>query len=262
MSHLSPADLVLFQTGDLADGGGASAHLATCARCRAELAAIERTLQAFDALEPPAMDAAYGRRIWNLIEPRLDRPEPAAPRATWAPLFSLRNWWAHAALAAATATLVTLVLDTSSMPWLSERASSGAAQSAATPTRRMLPEVAAGASERVLLSAVTEHLERTGMMLTDLTTAEDAAEVFDVAAAADDLASANRLYRQSASFSGDADVVKLLDDLERVLIEVAHASRDAGPADLDGLRGRLDIEDVQRRVRLAGTVLRDRGHAL
>ena len=257
MPHLSHADLVLFQTGDLADGGRASAHLAECARCRAELSAIERTLQAFDAVEPPIMDAAYGRRVWNLIEARLDEPEPEAPRVSWIRPFSLRNWWAHAAMAAVTAAMLALVIDTSSRSALPGPAPSGLA-----PNRPSLPEVAVGASERVLLSAVSEHFERTGMMLTDLTTAQDAAEVFDVSLAAEDLASANRLYRQSASFSGDTDVVKLLDDLERVLIEVAHASRDAETTDLDGLRGRLDIEDVQQRVRLAGTALRDRGHTL
>jgi hypothetical protein len=242
MPHLPPADLVLFQTGDLADDR-AAAHLATCERCRSELAAIERTLRAFDAVEPPVPDAAYGQRIWNLIEHRLDQPAPRTTRMSWG-WMAPRGWWAHAAMAAATAALVTLVIDSPTTPLVAPAAP------------------AAAVSERVLLSAVSEHLERTGMMLTDLNTAEDAAEVFDVALLAEDLATANRLYRQSASFSGDTDVVNLLDDLERVLVEVAHASRDAGLGDPAGLRGRLDTEDMALRVRLAGTALRDRGEAL
>ncbi len=41
---------------------------------------------------------------------------------------------------------------------------------------------------------------------------------------------ANRLYRQTAASSGDDRVVSLLDDLERVLLEVAHS-----PEELHGV---------------------------
>jgi len=280
MSHLSLDDLVLIHTGDLEDRVSASAHLAACEQCRSELSAIARTLEAFDALEPPAMDAAYGQRVWNLIEARLD---PPAPRRGLAALTAsvkasaLRSWWPHAALAAATVGLLALMVyvpgrpDESPTTWRESAArgsgslgsgSRGSGSSGSGSPGSGSPESAAGLSERVLLTAVSEHLERTGMMLTDLNTAEDAAAAFDVGLVAADLADANRLYRQSASFSGEAEVADLLDDLERVLIEVAHASRETGVTDLTGLRGRLETDDVALRVRLAGTALRDRGRAL
>ena len=249
MSHLSPADLVLFQTGDdAADRADLSAHLANCAHCRAELDAIRRTLEAFDAVEAPDVDPGYGQRVWNLIESRLDVPPvPTRLERGWSGRF--RDWWPYAAMAAATAGMLALVV---SAPRRSDVGVPAAQESR--------PESGPAVSERVLLTAVSEHLERTGMMLTDLNTAEDAAEVFDVSRVAADLADANRLYRQSAAFSGETDVADMLDDLERVLIEVAHVSRDS--TDLDGLRGRLDTDDVAFRVRLAGVALREREHAL
>ena len=192
---------------------------------------------------------AYGQRVWNLIESRLDVPPvPTRLERGWSGRF--RDWWPYAAMAAATAGMLALVV---SAPRRSEVGVPAAQESRPESGRRRLRARAA--------TAVSEHLERTGMMLTDLNTAEDAAEVFDVSRVADDLADANRLYRQSAAFSGETDVAK-------------HARRSrAGPhrsgtrfarrsTDLDGLRGRLDTDDVAFRVRLAGVALREREHAL
>ncbi len=118
MSHLSPADLVLFQTGDdAADRADLSAHLANCAHCRAELDAIRRTLEAFDAVEAPDVDPGYGQRVWNLIESRLDVPPvPTRLERGWSGRF--RDWWPYAAMAAATAGMLALVV---SAPRRSER---------------------------------------------------------------------------------------------------------------------------------------------
>jgi hypothetical protein len=97
-------------------------------------------------------------------------------------------------------------------------------------------------------------------MLTELNNARDSEDVGDVHALAEDLASANRLYRQSAALSGDAQIGRILDDLERVLLEVAHAPDGATPgADaIESLRGRLDTRGVAFKVRLASAELRAR----
>jgi hypothetical protein len=115
----------------------------------------------------------------------------------------------------------------------------------------------------ILVSAVEDHLERTSLMLAELNNAEDPQDVDAVHAWAGDLASANRLYRQSAAFSGDAQIGRMLDDLEGVLLEVAHAPDGDTPGvdAIESLRGRLDTRGVAFKVRLASAELRARESA-
>jgi hypothetical protein len=97
-------------------------------------------------------------------------------------------------------------------------------------------------------------------MLTELNNARGSEDVGDVHAWAEDLASANRLYRQSAAFSGDEQIGRILDELERVLLEVAHAPDGVTPGmnAIESLRGRLDTRGVAFKVRLASAELRAR----
>ena len=67
---------------------------------------------------------------------------------------------------------------------------------------------------------------------------------------AEELVAANRLYRQTATATGDAAVSELLDELERILVELA-----AGP---DTLSAR-DIERVQSTHRGQGPALQGHG---
>ena len=121
----------------------------------------------------------------------------------------------------------------------------------------------AASSEGVLLAAVEDHLERTSLMLTELNNAEDPAEVENVHAWAEDLASANRLYRQSAALAGDQQMGRMLDELERVLLEVAHEPEGgaSGVEAIESLRGRLDTRGVAFKVRMANAELRARDGA-
>ena len=75
---------------------------------------------------------------------------------------------------------------------------------------------------------------------------------------AEDLVSENRLYRQSAADAGEAQMVGVLDDLERVLLEVAHSPQRADSDELQRLRTRLDTQDLLFTVRVAGAGRRAR----
>jgi hypothetical protein len=112
--------------------------------------------------------------------------------------------------------------------------------------------------DTVLRAAVEEHLERTEIMLSEINNADDT-DLSLVREWANELASANRLYRQSATLSGETDVERVLDDLERVLLEVAHAGGEPDGATLQDLRGRLDTRGTAFKVRLASAGLRERG---
>lgn len=247
--HLTDADLVLYRQGDAPNRAAVAAHLASCAQCRGELETWSRVLALVEADPAPAPDAAYGVRVWNAIEARLDAPLPAG-RIAWP--VSWRGWlrWCAppAALAGAVAALLFIVVP----------------RSPVAPAARGPVSAAVEAGDEVLVAAVEDHLERTSLMLTELNNAEDVQDIGDVHAWAEDLASANRLYRQTAAFSGDAQIGRLLDDLERVLLEVAHAPDGAAPGvdAIESLRGRLDTRGVAFKVRLATAELRAREGAL
>jgi hypothetical protein len=70
-----------------------------------------------------------------------------------------------------------------------------------------------------------------------------------------DLVYANRLYRQTAATSGDARVVSLLDDLERILLEVAHSPEELHGVRLENLRDRIKDEGLIFKIRVAGSKL-------
>jgi hypothetical protein len=66
----------------------------------------------------------------------------------------------------------------------------------------------------------------------------------------------NRLYRQSAAGAGDAMVAGVLDELERVLLEIEHAPSKISPAELDELRLRLRAEGILFKLRVLGSNVR------
>lgn len=71
MKHLSSEMLNLWLDGQLAprERDDARAHLATCAQCRAELAALERVRVALDALTPAPLPIDLTPRVLAQIEP-------------------------------------------------------------------------------------------------------------------------------------------------------------------------------------------------
>ena len=73
--------------------------------------------------------------------------------------------------------------------------------------------------------AVGDHLERSQMVLVELVNADTKSAV-DISAEremAESLLQENRLYRQTAQVSGKTRMATVLEDLERVLMEIAHS---------------------------------------
>ena len=114
--------------------------------------------------------------------------------------------------------------------------------------------------EGVLRTAVGDHLDRTQMVLVELANAEsDGASVFaSEQARAGDLVAANRVIRQSALQSGDGQIVDILEDLERVLLEIANAPADVTSNDLTDLQTRIAREDLLFRLRVIASEMRQR----
>ncbi len=117
-------------------------------------------------------------------------------------------------------------------------------------------------SERMLRSEVEEHLERSQRVFVELVNADDSAPVLlasDRERAAD-LVAAGRLYRRSAEEMGDADTRDLLEDVERVLVEIANGPEVESSNDLSEVRARITDQDLIFRLRVmtAGMQARER----
>jgi hypothetical protein len=116
-------------------------------------------------------------------------------------------------------------------------------------------------SDGVLVLAVVDHLDRSQMMLIELMNADPDQPVVNISneqSRARDLVAANRLYRQSAAQAGDETTGDVLDELERVFIEIANAPEDAGKAELEALRARIVSRGLLFRVRVVNSEMRQR----
>ena len=114
--------------------------------------------------------------------------------------------------------------------------------------------------ERILLVAVGDHLERSQMVLAELDHAPDGKGKLDISGErqmAEDLLDDNRLYRQTARTTGDNSMASVLDDLERVLLEIAHSPSEISSQQLDDLREQIESRGLLFKVRVLGSEARD-----
>jgi hypothetical protein len=236
MTHLSDDDLVLLHYRE-DEGSEAEAHLAGCAGCADRLRALGRTLALVQAPEAPERGEDYGARVWARLRPRLELKE-ARPKVV--PIRG-RLWPRAVSVAALAAALILAFL-----------------------LGRRFPEepqpLSAEVRERVLLVAVGDHLERSQMVLVELVNApvDEAMNVRAQRALADELVSANRLYRQTAVRSGELALAAVLEELERVLVEVAAGPDALTPGDLAELQRRIESRGLLFRVRVIGSHVRER----
>jgi hypothetical protein len=106
--------------------------------------------------------------------------------------------------------------------------------------------------ERILLIAVGDHLERSQMVLVELANAHtrDALDISAERQSADELLASNRLYRQTAAQMGQTNVADLLDDLERVLVEVARGPSQVSMRQLAEIQQRIESQGILFKVKV------------
>ena len=240
MSHPSEDELVLHYYAEAAGPASVEPHLSECEECRALYSSLERTLTGIHALAVPEPDAGYEARVWRRVE------------ASLAPRFGFRFRtppWRWAAAGVAFAGLLVAAFQIGRFYPPGRMAAPAAVQSEAR--------------ERLLLVAVGDHLERSQRMLTELANAGGPRnlDISDEQQRAADLVEENRLYRQTALRSGDAVLAGVLDELERVLLEIAHSPARLSPGELDDLRSRLRTEGLLFKLRVLGATVRNRRDA-
>jgi hypothetical protein len=236
MKHLSEEDLILRYYGEPPSGTGVDEHLESCEACRANLVSMARVLDAMDGLEVPEPLDGLSGRVWQRIAPQL-----AASQAHW-----WTDWFAPRRLVAVAA-MAALVIAAFLAGRVSQRPTQMAGLSG--PVR-----------ERIMLVAVGEHLEQSQMILIELMNS-DSKETVDISEEqnrAQDLISENRLYRQAALRTGDKSVSNVLDELERVLLDVAHSPSKLNSAEFEQIRQRIAADGILFKIRVVGSNLRER----
>jgi len=241
--HPSEEELVLHHYGEAGNGPARDAHLDACVECAAAFRGIGEALRLAPAEEVPARHEDYGRRVWAQLQPRLDGA--ASPRASLLPpagRFSAARRVLPSHLGAWGALAASLVVAF----WLGQR----------------FPGAPAGepvVRERILLVAVGDHLERSRMVLAEITNAAPGdANLASERAWAGALVSENRLYRQAAAHAGDAGVAGVLDDLERVLAEFANGPERLSARQLEDLRARIEARGLLFKVKVVEGQVRAR----
>jgi hypothetical protein len=230
MKHLSQGDLILNYYGE--SGAEIVQHIAECTECHKKFEQLSLTLSAIALPEPPSRGANYSAEVWSKIRPKLNERKTTT---VW--LVTPRRWAAVAAVAVLIAVAFVAERYTNRPP----------AQSPVEATNNaQLPQ-------KVLVVALDDYLDRSEMLLVEVAHAK-APEDLDLNTQrhyASELIVTNRLYRQTAQRVGDADTDALLDELERVLLQVEHTPQDATASDIQQLRQEIESGGVLFKVRVA-----------
>lgn len=237
MKHLSEEQIVLHYYGDAEGEREIRDHLAACLSCREQFERVQALLGSLAPAEVPDPPAFYEEKTWLNVRDRL--PQHAARRRLWA---SPPRW----AIAGLTAVLIVAAFLAGRF-WPRHEPASPAATVAANP-------------QRVVLVAVGGHLQRSQMLLVEImnTDAHGSVNLSNEQQQARDLLDANHLYRASAQHDGDPQIARLLDQLGRVLAEIANGPSELSPADLQQIRDRIQSEGLLFKVRVVGSEVNSR----
>jgi hypothetical protein len=226
-------------------------HVDQCPACGELYRTLVGTLRQLEAPEAPERGEQYGLEVWQRIRARL--PEPEAP--WWA------RWlrWNRLAAAAGVAMLV-IAAFVAGRSW--STAENPLPTSPSAPSTSAQAAQATDDRQRILLTSVAEHLDRSERILTDIMNTTNGGDISTEQRWAQDLVSASRLYRQEAVDVGEQSVASVLDELERNLLEVVHSPSQVTAAQLDDVRRRIDAAALLFKVRVLGDELRQRELAM
>jgi hypothetical protein len=234
MNHLSEEQIVLHYYGDAEEASEVERHLAACAECRAEFARVQSMLKQIEPLEVPEPPASFEEKTWLNLRDRLPEKRGFLQR-----LLQERQKWALACAMAALLAAAFLAGRFWPRP---------GPQIAQQPPSQVNPQ-------RVVLVAVGDHLERSQMLLVEIMNADTKGPInfSSEQAEARELLDSNHLYRVSSQQAGDPQVVHLLDQLGRVLAEIANGPADVSPEDLQQVRHTIQSEGLLFKVRVVGS---------
>lgn len=251
-THPNEEEMILHYYGEPEAPSTIDAHLRDCGDCRQRFEALRRMLESLDTVRVPERGPMYGAEVWNRLRPQLPR---TAAKVSKAPVMSWKSWGAVAAM-------LTVGVSGYYMGKYSNVAPAVTPEVAKTLASN---EQFERGRQRVLLVALPDHVEESRMILAVLSNATPgAAGGVDISyerEEASDLLESNRLYRQAALQQGDTQAATLLDDLERMLLEVAHTSPKVGNDEFEELRQRIKDRGLAFKVRVFTSRIEDMGKA-
>lgn len=214
-------------------------HLDACEECRAELAKLARVLDQVTPMEIPEPADDYEAHTWDRLSWRLRGEKKRASR----------EWtkWVAAAAMLAFAFIGGLL-------W--NRRYTGPVQIANQPSTTTAGQPVAASTQqqrdRILLVVVGDHLDDSERMLIELTnlTAKTDVDVTTEQQRAEELLVSNRLYRRTALDRGEDRVATLLDELEPVLMQIAHGPTQMTPEELRKVQKRVETKGLVFKLRV------------
>jgi hypothetical protein len=236
VKHLIEDELIEVYYGE--GTSAANAHLGACRECARKYAEFTRSLEEIRPAAVPSRSANYGERVWETLRPQLI---PYEKKTTgW------RGWvqWRAAAIAVGCAMLLAAAFF-------------GGRYSERNTMKKADVADSSQATQRVVLVVLGDHLDRTERLLVQLEHSQspDRTENDQMQTDARELLASNRLYRVTASNSGDAELAGALDQLEGVLVEIAN-DPNLTEADLRRVRKDMNTKGILFEIR----VLQARNH--
>ncbi len=257
MKHYTEDALTLHYYGEGRRRAEIEQHLDGCAACAKIYRDIAGTLAMIAAPDVPERGDQYGLEVWQRIRRRL--PEQEHGFAGFASFAGFSRFFGFSgfSLAAAAAVLM-LAAFVAGRAWQQREVSPNVARHAIPANPANPANSDANARQRILLTSVADHLDRSERVLTDIMNAPDRSDISAAQSWADDLLTTGRLYRQDAVEAGERSVATVLDDLERSLLEIVHSPSRISAADLEQIRRRIDAAALLFKVRVMSDELRQR----
>lgn len=226
--HLTDNQLVLLYYREPLEEAGLDGHLASCAECLARFASLTRILGVVAKDDTPEPAGDFEARLTARVLAAAKAPEKGRllhfPRVT-----------RYLAVGAALAACLMIAFSVGRQLGRVEEQTLSAAQT----------------QERVLLTALGEHLGRSRVTLVELKNREvSESDLVALQAAADNLVVASRLFRAAAERAGENQIVDVMEETERLLVRFAAAPAAEAEGELDGLRRRVDSRDLLFRLKV------------
>jgi hypothetical protein len=266
--HFSEDDLTLYYYGEGRRPDAIERHLESCASCASLYRDIAGTLAMIATHDVPERGDPYGLEVWQRIRHKL--PE----RDTRFSGFS--RFWEFSRFSgfglAAAAALLMIAAFVGGRAWQRSETQKVAnatnhpnpenpanLENLKNPQNHQNPENAQNPANRILLTSVADHLDRSARVLSEIMNASDRGDNISTEQRwAVDLLDASRLYRQDAVDAGEQSVANVLDELERSLLEIVHSPSRISAADLEQIRRRIDAAALLFKVRVMRDELRQR----
>jgi hypothetical protein len=235
MNHLNHDEFVLTYYGEPGLGDDRRAHLDTCDSCRNELASLAAVLDRVTPVEVPEPADDYEARVWDRLQWRLrGEKKKRRPMAAWI---------------AVAATIAVAFF--AGVLWKTRQP---VVQTPQIVKNMPVAPVATKPAEpnRILLVVVGEHFDQSERVLVELTnlTPDGQTDISGTRERAQELLESNRLYRTSATTRGEEDVATLLDELEPVLLQLAHAPSQVSAEELRSMQKRVETKGLVFKLRV------------